>query len=1004
MADELVKPSEWLKLIEYALNAVFGPEAPKFISWIIGAILLVAILFAIVVAILIAAGKIKDIWIEKFRPLAYSPEEKKRSREKRLFANHVLRELNQRNLSENWKDEEFAELEAEIEAEGLKRDRFPIFNTFRTQGGLRREPSLTKALERSAERLILLEGDPGSGKSVALRHVAQVIAERTSKTRHAHATLPIYVNLKELKRKDTEEVNRELIRAFILQTLNRVNDRFIDQFLDEEFDAGIQRGSWIFLFDSFDEIPDVLSSTEGDARVHEYSQAIADFLGGMNSCRGIIASRFYRGPSQMGWRKFRILDLSPERQQELIDKAILKVDAADKLKGELAIASDDIQSMGRNPMLLGLLCEHMRLGNEFPTLAYEVFDKYLRFRFNRDADRVLQRFNLQVAELRTNAEEIAFAIANNPRLGLSPTRRLLIGVLTTTGARSKAKRLTRIFDALEYMKIGRADYGGSQQDDRQFTFAHRRFQEYFATCIVIRNPDIVSARRLLLDARWRETAVVLCQTGTPSQIDPLIVEAKRKINDARDNLPMERGTGNFIWPSGILHVLDILQAGFGTNRQVPRDLADAAAQILKAATDQGNMLDRKFALEVAGVTPQDTVTELVRGALGADSAWLTDVVFRQIGRLFVVPTDVWQWVCNAIVRMALGSGANRRKDSIFAYVCRLPRSTVLIDVLRLSLWIKPIDAVALGICIVTVWILMKQPIDWPIIGAFGLVYVLHVVYWRHYYLGLMTTVRVGFNMMFTVFTFFLAWIWSSFGLALLLGFGILYLSNWSLIAAFAAKRGQFVHLYLWPFAFVELFKQAYYDHRSVLRSVLPIIQWVVLMSLYWAVTYISPYKVPAMPAPVFLVAFGVIAMVYAGIMILLGWRLMSDYWLFLEVKANYKNAPVEIVCRQYEKFTTGLFKYKYLNYARVNGIVFSSDQEETLRGLVQRVETDSQPTKLTTSSIMMPIQRTLVDLLMFDVDYHRDRQDEVYRLAEDFLRSSNLITDGRHKSASISVI
>lgn len=72
------------------------------------------ILCTVVLAILVAAAKAKDIWIEKFRPLSYSPEEKKRSRDSRLFANHVLREINQRNLAENWKDEEFAELEAEV--------------------------------------------------------------------------------------------------------------------------------------------------------------------------------------------------------------------------------------------------------------------------------------------------------------------------------------------------------------------------------------------------------------------------------------------------------------------------------------------------------------------------------------------------------------------------------------------------------------------------------------------------------------------------------------------------------------------------------------------------------------------------------------------------------------------------------------------------------------------------------------------------------------------------
>src|ERR1700722_18389207 len=104
MPEDLAKPSEWIKLIQYALTSLFGDHVPPFVGHLIGGLLLIAILCAVVVAILSAAGKAKDVWVEKFRPLSYSPEEKKRSRDSRLFANHVLREINQRNLSENWKD------------------------------------------------------------------------------------------------------------------------------------------------------------------------------------------------------------------------------------------------------------------------------------------------------------------------------------------------------------------------------------------------------------------------------------------------------------------------------------------------------------------------------------------------------------------------------------------------------------------------------------------------------------------------------------------------------------------------------------------------------------------------------------------------------------------------------------------------------------------------------------------------------------------------------------
>ena len=41
---------------------------------------------------------------------------------------------------------------------------------------------------------ILLEGDPGSGRNVALRHVAQSMARRAMSTRSTKSVIPIYIN------------------------------------------------------------------------------------------------------------------------------------------------------------------------------------------------------------------------------------------------------------------------------------------------------------------------------------------------------------------------------------------------------------------------------------------------------------------------------------------------------------------------------------------------------------------------------------------------------------------------------------------------------------------------------------------------------------------------------------------------------------------------------------------------------------------------------------------
>ncbi len=52
---------------------------------------------------------------------------------------------------------------------------------------------LLSAIKRSKERLFMVLGDPGSGKSVALRKLARDMAAEAEKT----DKIPVYINLKE---------------------------------------------------------------------------------------------------------------------------------------------------------------------------------------------------------------------------------------------------------------------------------------------------------------------------------------------------------------------------------------------------------------------------------------------------------------------------------------------------------------------------------------------------------------------------------------------------------------------------------------------------------------------------------------------------------------------------------------------------------------------------------------------------------------------------------------
>lgn len=696
---------EIIEGIREVLKFVFGENTPSWLVQGIGYFLLIGLTLLGIFALLLVLSKIKDLLTEKFIPLLYNKEKKRCAADRSKFADHIESELRGLNIREDWKDDRFAELEAEVDAEG-RRVIFGLIPTPGAGSSLRRVRSLSKALRDSRERLILVEGDPGSGKSVALRHVAQRMAAKALRSKSTDTIIPIYVNLKELERK-REKIDRNLIEAFVLRTLNRINDRDVDEFLEEEFNAGLKRGTWFFLFDSFDEIPEILSSTEADLAIEEYAQAISDFLHGLNSCRGVLASRFFRGPKQFGWPRFRILPLSEDRRHELIRRARLKPETQKSLLGQLQASEQSMRVMAGNPMFLSLLCSHMRSGYSFPENPHGVFESYIETRFERDKGRIEKHFRVKTAEVRTTAEMVAFCIAADQHLGLSPSRANI-----KSAAFNLELPLPRDFekhlDALEYIKIARPETSTIVGEPLQFTFAHRRFQEYFATTVVLREPDRVPPQRLLLDARWRETAVVLCQTQKPEVIQHIITESERIIEALEDDElyhllseqtkvqtdgPVnERRSLGFNWPPKLLHVLGLLQEGFTRRLELlPDALRDRISGLLGRATQKGSLGDKKSALDVAGTVPDKTLMSFLRKAFRGESIWLRESAFLQVARLSSLPKDISDHIQSTLVLLLINGRLRKERLATHAHLSRLHNSDFFISLLNLLVWLPRLD-------------------------------------------------------------------------------------------------------------------------------------------------------------------------------------------------------------------------------------------------------------------------------------------------------------------------
>ena len=616
--------------------------------------------------------------------------DKRRAGQRARFASHMAREMARISELEEWQDERFAEMDAEVEVHGRGRKGFM---RRRRRETIQRVPSLSEALEKSSDQIILLEGEPGSGKSVALRHVAVRTALRAKDHPSEAGVIPIYVNLKEFR--PVAEVDAGAVRDFVWAAINRANDRNVERFLDQEFDRGIEEGTWLFLFDSFDEIPAVLGAVEADDVIEQYANAVYDFLTGMSACRGVIATREFRGPKQISWPRFRVLRLTDKQRRDLIEKLDLSRDAERRLLAGLAIADPAVRALADNPLFLALLCEYQRSEEQLPDSSHVVFENYVAKRFHDDSRRLMNRFGMPPSSVRLVAEQAAYCMAAQPGLGLSPARSVLIEGMRLAGF-SVDTQTTTALDALENLRLARTEASAGGHAD-SFTFAHRRFQEYFATCLVMREGLRVAPFSLLTDGRWRETSVTLFQTQDEESIQPLLRQAERLLADmmaaadisgSHENLTVHHGAkcvstdlkGNasepaFEWPSGSLHLLGLLQDGFpsGDHRRSP--IAESMAGcLLTSAMDRGQLHDRRWAVESCMAAEAGTARDVLRAAFKSGSAWLREAAYAQAGRLDEVPDDLRQEMRTVLAGLAAGGRLRQQRLAIDAQLQRLPNS------------------------------------------------------------------------------------------------------------------------------------------------------------------------------------------------------------------------------------------------------------------------------------------------------------------------------------------
>jgi predicted NACHT family NTPase len=415
------------------------------------------------------------------------PEQTYRMQRKRFI--EILRNrLGILDEETKWDDYFFTPLDAEVEINASQSSRKKIVD-------------LMKALRTEKKaRLMLLLGDPGAGKSIALRKLAKDLLKEVEATDR----VPVYVNLKEwITLRSWDEQNPPTaaeLRDFVLSTLKGQNI-FADQFLSDYFDRMFDHGRFFFLLDSFDEIPSVLDVAEASILIERLSLILTEFFTSQDAGRGIISSRFYRRP-RLHKENLTVLEIRPFSDLRVHQALKQSSRMRDETLERLFTVRTELIPIARNPFAAALLRIYAEThAGDLPDSQLDMYESYVNSRLLASKNK-LAELSLDWSTVLAGAIDIAWAMFDAVDIGLEASVAELEKLLPGYPIQS-------ITSVLRYSGLARL----STSSNPRFSFVHRRINEYFVACRLVMNPRAISLQSIPTDSRYRDALALYCEVG-----------------------------------------------------------------------------------------------------------------------------------------------------------------------------------------------------------------------------------------------------------------------------------------------------------------------------------------------------------------------------------------------------------------------------------------------------------------------------------------------------------
>lgn len=498
------------------------------------------------------------------------------------------------NNQTNWTGSDYTDLEAEV--------------FIKSKGGYKKKvSSLLRALKNKKGRAFLVLGEPGAGKSVALRTLALELLDEVQESNR----IPIYVNLKEWSNTNWTETTpptEEQLYQFVKENIAR-RDTAISRFVDKYFDRLYESRRLFFIFDSFDEIPQIMNVNDDSLLIDELSKVLYKFIkDNNNNSAGLVASRHFRKPTN-SFNASSEIEIRPFKDVQIIESLNKTSNASEELINSIFTTRQDLYVSAKNPFMSSMIAKYIDIYNKLPDNQLQMFAVFIEDLLH-NSKRKLSDLGITTDDVIYAAKDIALLMFS--KFGLEAPIHELKNEL-------KQHPIDKVIECLKFARLIRS----SSSDTGRVSFVHRRFCEYFVVLDLLEKNKDVPFQDIPKDSQWRDALVLYCEVADIERATDIALRTW-------DIIKQDDGHANI----EAIHCIRFLRDAFKGRIECVESIQQEIEDFISRELNETKIVYwNKFVIELLCLTRTKSIEKNVLSCLSFRDSWIFETAIESCRHL-----------------------------------------------------------------------------------------------------------------------------------------------------------------------------------------------------------------------------------------------------------------------------------------------------------------------------------------------------------------------------------